>query len=139
VTHSSPATLAALAAAIVVSVACGSQDPTSPSAAARPSTNGVLTIVSPRDGEMIRGGEVDLVVKLVGAKLSDMTTTDLVPDEGHLHVTLDDRLISMTSGLEETIPDVASGQHLLKVEFVANDHIPFEPRVIAQVAFEMKP
>jgi hypothetical protein len=139
VTHSPPPKLAALAAAIVVSVGCGSPDPTSTSAAARPSTNGVLTIVSPRDGEIIRGGEVDLVVKLEGAKLSDMTTTDLVPDEGHLHVTLDDRLISMTSGLDETIPDVAPGQHLLKVEFVANDHIPFEPRVIAQVAFEMKP
>jgi hypothetical protein len=26
----------------------------------------------------------------------------------------------------------------LRVEFVASDHLPFDPRVIAQVAFEMK-
>jgi hypothetical protein len=51
-------------------------------------------------------------------------------------VILDDQLISMTSGFEQTIPDVAPGQHLLKVEFVASDHAPFDPRVIAAVSFE---
>ncbi len=85
---------------------------------------------------MIEGSTVELKVDLEGATLVPATTADIVPDEGHLHVILDDRLISMTSGLEQTIPDVAPGQHLLKVEFVASDHAPFDPRVIAAVSFE---
>ena len=28
--------------------------------------------------------------------------------------------------------------HILKVEFVANDHAPFDPRVIAEASFEVK-
>ena len=33
---------------------------------------------------------------------------------------------------------VQPGLHVLRVEFVASDHLPFDPRVIAQVAFEVK-
>ena len=50
---------------------------------------------------------------------------------------LDDQLISMTSHLESVLPDLAPGMHLLKIEFVANDHAPFDPRVIAAVSFEV--
>jgi hypothetical protein len=104
----------------------------------RPSTDGVLTIESPEDGKIYQPDGVTLVVDLRGAHLSTTTSTDNVPDEGHLHVILDDQLISMTSGLQQTLPDLAPGQHLLKVEFVANDHAPFDPRVVAAVAFEVK-
>jgi hypothetical protein len=104
-------------------------------ASERPSTDATLRIVSPTDGEVVEG-DVELEVELDGAKLVAETSTDLRPDEGHLHVLLDDQLISMTEGLEQTITDVAPGDHLLKVEFVANDHAPFDPRVIAAVAFE---
>ena len=69
--------------------------------------------------------------------IATSASTELVPDEGHLHVVLDDQLISMTSDLESVIPDVAPGMHLLKIEFVANDHAPFDPRVIAAVSFEV--
>ncbi len=57
----------------------------------------------------MHGSNVDLRVKLQDAKLVPATTTHIVPDEGHLHVILDDTLISMTQGLEQTIPDVAPG------------------------------
>jgi hypothetical protein len=33
---------------------------------------------------------------------------------------------------------VAPGQHTLRVEFVASDHLPFDPRVISEVVFEVK-
>jgi hypothetical protein len=31
------------------------------------------------------------------------------------------------------------GQHVVQVEFVAADHAPFEPRVLAQAAFDVTP
>jgi hypothetical protein len=44
----------------------------------------------------------------------------------------------MTSGLEQTLPDLAPGTHVLRVEFVASDHAPFDPRVVTQAVFEVK-
>ena len=105
----------------------------------RPSSTAELSIVSPAVGEVVHGSTVDLRVKLQGAKLVPATTTDIVPDEGHLHVILDDKLISMTEGLEQSIPDVPPGEHRITVEFVASDHAPFDPRVVTVVAFEVRP
>jgi hypothetical protein len=110
-----------------------------PSLVARPSSTAELSILAPRDGQVLHADAVDLRIRLRGAEVVAATSTDLRPDEGHLHVILDDELISMTSGLEQEIPDVAPGQHLLKVEFVANDHSPFDPRVITAVAFTVTP
>jgi Family of unknown function (DUF6130) len=130
---------ASILVVVLVTASCGSSESTTASSlTARPSSTAVLSITSPKDGETIHGSTVDLVVKLTGAKLVAATTTDLKPDEGHLHVTLDDQLLTMTSGTSYLIPDVAPGQHLLKVEFVANDHAPFDPRVIAAVSFTVK-
>jgi len=105
----------------------------------RPSSTAELSIVSPAVGDVVHGSTVDLRVKLQGAKLVPATTTDIVPDEGHLHVILDDKLISMTEGLEQSIPDVPPGDHRITVEFVASDHAPFDPRVVTVVAFEVAP
>jgi hypothetical protein len=104
---------------------------------ARPSSPARLTIVSPENGEVVRGSTVELRVDLRDARIVPQTTTDIAPDEGHLHVLLDDALISMTEGLDQTIPDVAPGLHRLTVEFVAADHAPFDPRVVEVVAFEV--
>jgi ABC-type glycerol-3-phosphate transport system substrate-binding protein len=105
----------------------------------RPSSTAKLSIVAPKVGQVVHGSNVDLRVKLQDAKLVPATTTHIVPDEGHLHVILDDTLISMTEGLEQTIPDVAPGEHRIMVEFVASDHAPFDPRVVSVVAFEVQP
>jgi hypothetical protein len=103
----------------------------------RPSSPARLTIVSPENGEVVRGSTVELRLDLQDARIVPQTTTDIAPDEGHLHVLLDDELISMTEGLEQTIPDVPPGLHRLTVEFVAADHAPFDPRVVEVVAFEV--
>src|SRR5262245_7362 len=105
----------------------------------RPSSTAKLSIVEPEVDQVVHGSSVDLKVRLRGAKLVPATTTDIVPDEGHLHVLLDDQLISMTEGVEQTIPDVTPGPHRIQVEFVASDHAPFDPRVVAVVQFEVKP
>ena len=105
----------------------------------RPSSPAKLSITDPKVGQVINGSTVDLRVRLKDAKLVPTTTTDIVPDEGHLHVILDDRLISMTEGLEQTIRDVTPGPHRIQVEFVASDHAPFDPRVVAVAPFEVEP
>lgn len=107
-------------------------------AADRPASTAKLAIVSPKNGQVIHGTTLQLKVSLEDAKVVPATTTDIVPDEGHLHVILDERLVTMTGSLEQLIANLTPGQHLLKVEFVASDHAPFDPRVIAAVAFEVK-
>ena len=67
-----------------------------------------------------------------------MTSQDISPTEGHLHVSVDDKLISMTSGLTQTLPDLAPGRHTIRVEFVAADHRPFDPRVVTEAFFEVR-
>jgi hypothetical protein len=112
--------------------------PGDPSSAARPSSSAVLAIDSPRDGEVFATSTIPLAISLRKARIVAAASTDLRPDEGHLHVVLDDRLVSMTSGLRENIRRVEPGTHLLRVEFVASDHAPFAPRVIADVTFRVK-
>jgi hypothetical protein len=138
--------LALIVATAFVLAACGSSDDggsgatgATASSSDRPNSTAKLAIVLPKVGEVVHGSNVDLRVKLQDAKLVPATTTHIVPDEGHLHVILDDTLISMTQGLEQTIPDVAPGEHRIMVEFVASDHAPFDPRVVSVVAFEVKP
>jgi hypothetical protein len=134
--------LLALAAATLVACGGGGDGSGSPSSTlspiARPSSTAELAVVSPENGEIVHGSTVALRVDLEGAKIVPQTTTDIAPDEGHLHVLLDDTLISMTGKTRQRIRDVAAGSHRLMVEFVASDHAPFDPRVVAVVAFEVR-
>jgi hypothetical protein len=104
----------------------------------RPTTRARIEIVSPRDGEIVRSDEVHLDVRIAGGKLVPFTSKTLVPNEGHLHVWLDGRLVSMLAGSTSTIP-VQPGRHTLQVEFVAVDHGPFSPRVRRTVTFDADP
>lgn len=130
----------------LVLAACGGSTPgaddrtgaTGPPAE-RPSSTATLAIVSPRNGAVVTGTSVDLRVRLEGAKIVAQTTQRIEPDEGHLHVVLDGALISMTEGTEQTIPDLTTGLHRIQVEFVASDHVPFDPRVVSVVSFEVPP
>lgn len=142
-----PVVIGAIVAAVAVAPACGgggspeATGPTGPTlspAAERPASTARLRILSPKNGE-VTSSTVDLRVSLKGAIIVPQASTDLKPDEGHLHVYLDEQLISMTEGLRQSIPNVPTGQHLLKVEFVASDHAPFDPRVITAVSFEAAP
>ncbi|MDH5334198.1 MAG: DUF4399 domain-containing protein [Thermoleophilia bacterium] len=92
----------------------------------------------PVNGERIDGDTALLEVDLKGGTVVEQTSTELQPDEGHLHVMLDGQLVSMTSGTSQELGDLPPGAHLLQVEFVANDHAPFDPRVLAASTFEVK-
>ncbi len=112
--------------------------PTPTVSADRPASPAKLTVISPKNGQVVQGTTVEMKVLLKDAKLVPATSSTIVPDEGHLHVILDDQLISMTGDTSQLLSNLTPGQHLLKVEFVASDHAPFDPRVIAAVAFEVQ-
>lgn len=112
----------------------GSSTPAAP----RPSTSAVLAIVSPTNGQVVSGGDVRVKLSLRGARIVPATTTHIRPDQGHIHLFLDNQIVSMNFGLSQDIPNVKPGSHVLRAEFVASDHLPFEPRDFTAVTFEVK-
>src|SRR5262245_17722976 len=137
------ATLVASVALAVLGTACGgsgSGGPSpSPMPSARPSSTATISFISPTDGQVVTGSSIPVKIELTGGRIVPQTSTDIRPDEGHIHLYLDDQLVSMNYGLTATLKDVAPGTHLLRAEFVAADHVPFDPRDFTQVAFEVKP
>jgi hypothetical protein len=128
-----------------VAVACTSNpspSPTPPTSAPtgpRPASTAKISFESPTNGETVTGGDVKVRIKLLDATIVKQTSTNIQPDQGHIHLFLDSQLVSMNYGLTATLPNVPAGQHFLRAEFVAADHFPFDPRDFAQVAFEVTP
>jgi hypothetical protein len=104
----------------------------------RPSSAAAVEIVRPANGERVAADAATLEIELKGASLTDATTQDISPTEGHLHVSVDGQLVSMTSGFTQLLPVLDRGRHTVRVEFVAADHLPFDPRVVTQGFFEVR-
>jgi hypothetical protein len=104
----------------------------------RPASSADVSFAEPTSAEQVRGDELDVVLNLTGGRIVDAASTNLAPDTGHIHLSLDGTLVSMTFGLVQAIDlrGVPAGRHLLEAEYVAADHGPFDPRVIAKVEFE---
>ena len=84
------------------------------------------------------GPTVHVVMTLQNAHMAATTSTDLRPDEGHVHLYVDNALVTMNYGLEQDLP-VSPGHYVLEAEFVASDHAPFSPRVRSDaVVFTVK-
>jgi hypothetical protein len=107
--------------------------------ATRPSSPAILKILSPTNGEVVKGSDVKIEVSLTGARIVPATTTHITRDRGHLHVYLDNQLVGMNFATSDDVKGVAPGMHVLRVEFVASDHRPFDPRVFTAVTFQVKP
>jgi len=101
----------------------------------RPKSTAALAIVSPSPGERISGTTLHVRIQLTGGTIVSQTSADLNPDRGHIHLSVDGRVVSMAYGVEQDIP-VTPGTHLLTAEFVATDHFPFNPRVLKTVTFD---
>jgi len=136
-----PRRLAAVAAVLaLVLAACGSGGATaSPGVASespagsvdlssRPSSPATVTITQPVSGSTVTGSTVHVVIDLQNATITSATTTSISPTEGHIHLYVDNVLVSMNYSLEQDLP-VHTGTYVLKAEFVAADHAPFNPRV----------
>jgi hypothetical protein len=103
----------------------------------RPASTATLSIVSPADGATVTGDDLEVIMQLPGGTIVTTTSTKLTPDTGHVHLSLDGRVVSMTYGLVQVVSvrSLAPGEHTLQAEFVAADHGPFQPRVTASVTF----
>lgn len=102
----------------------------SPSGAAgpRPSSPAVVRIVQPAANATVTGTSLRVVLTLEHARIVSQTSTNIRPDEGHVHLYVNGVLVSMNYGLTQEIA-VHPGTWVLKAEFVAADHAPFSPRV----------
>jgi len=114
-----------------------------PTVTTRPSSTATLAILSPTPGQVFHGtiadpAKIDVQIRLTGARIVTTTSTHLRSDEGHIHITIDGALVSMTYGLDQVVESVP-GNHVMTVEFVALDHGPFDPRVLAHVPFVVEP
>jgi hypothetical protein len=117
----------------------GSPSPTpTPTTSPRPSSPAKLTILSPSNGEVFHASAVPVRIRLQGAKIVKPVTTNITPTKGHVHLLVDNKIVSMNYQLNDVLHGVKPGTHVLQVEFVASDHLPFDPRVIQAVTFEVK-
>ncbi len=130
--------LAALVVAVVaVATGCGGSS-TKSGSATRPQTAARLEIVGPTPNQTT-GTDVQLQLNLTGAQVVQTTTGPLRPDEGHIHVSLDGRLVAMNYGTTQDLNGLTPGPHTVQAEFVATDHAPFANRVVAAVVFTVDP
>ena len=120
---------------IVALGACGS----SGVQGGRPTTQATLQIVSPTPNE-VTGTTVNLTMRLTGATVVPPAQVGgkIVPTQGHIHVSLDGKLISMAYGTTQVVPNLTPGPHTLQAAFVASDHQPFANSVVAAVIFTVK-
>jgi hypothetical protein len=135
-----------LAATSVALLLAACSQPATPTAAPtpadslgpRPASPASVEILQPTANSTVTGTTVHIVLKLTGATIVQQTTTAIKPDEGHVHLYVNNILVSMNYGLEQDIP-VQPGTIVLKAEFVAADHAPFNPRVWSpEVIFTVK-
>jgi hypothetical protein len=132
---------------VVLCAACSGSGSPSPSTVesappvpqgSRLSSTATIAMVSPTPGQTVTGGVVHVTIKLTGGQIVDTTTTNVKPDEGHIHLYVDNNLVSMNYSLTQDLP-LKPGNYVMRAEFVAADHAPFDPRVVTpDVVFTVK-
>src|SRR5579883_3530071 len=93
-----------------------------------------IKLVSPANGQSV-SGPLDVRVQITGLKL-DGTKIGTPPQAGvgHWHVYVDDKYAGLSVSDVVTIPndalpEIAAGQHEIKVQLHNNDHTPIQPDV----------
>ncbi len=109
----------------------------------RPTSTARLRILSPQPGTTYAPASVPVKVELIGGTVLLQSSAEVTSDTGHIHLELDGQTISLLAGTEADVSAVIGrpldpGSHLLKVEFAAADHLPFDPRVIVAVPFSVQ-
>jgi len=121
---------------LLVSPGCGGsgEDTAGASSGDRPVTPARLQIVAPAPGE-VTGTQVPVELTLTGAREVTRTDGPITPDEGHVHIAVDGRVVAMSYVASHTLSGLSPGPHSVQVEFVAVDHQRFANRVVAAVLF----
>jgi hypothetical protein len=116
--------------------ACGSSGS---STKARPTTSAQMRIESPSPNQ-VTGPNVTVSIAITGARVVPAANTKgpLRGDEGHIHLSVDGKLVVMGYTTTQDLPGLTPGTHTLQAEFVAIDHQPFANRLIVPVIFQVK-
>ena len=103
----------------------------------RPSSTATLLITAPSEGQRVSTATLDVATRVSGATIVEGSATEVTPDTGHVHIYVDDQLMSMAYAPEQEIAIdwLGPGRHVVRVEFVAADHAPFDPPIEASVTF----
>lgn len=119
----------------------GNSPTPSPTSTPRPRSTASIAIAAPPANSVVKTTMLHVSFTLSGGRIVNVTTKDITPDTGHIHLSIDGRLISMNYQLQEDVSmqPFAPGPHSLQGEFVAADHLPFSPRVIARTIIEYQP
>ena len=138
--------LLGLAVALVVAAAVLPQrlvrTTTPASVGSRPSSSVTIRIVQPPDAQHVDADQVTVQIDVVGGTLTTQTTAaSISADTGHLHLLVDGAIVSMSGDTQQVIDvrNLAAGTHTLTAEFVATDHLPFDPPVTASITFVKDP
>jgi hypothetical protein len=125
-----------LLAAVVTGGACSSKSSTACSGG-NVNTPAKLTIDSPGPNE-VTPPDFSLKMHVDGATVVAQTTGKIVPNRGHIHVSVDGKLVSMAYGTSQDLHGLSAGTHAIQAEFVNICHQPFKNRVVASVLFMVK-
>ena len=111
--------------------------PTAVATGPRPASSASIAFAEPAPGQIVTGEELGVRVGVDDGTIVEASSTNVTPDTGHLHLFLDGELLSMTSSEDQRIDvgELTPGEHRLRAEFVAADHAPFDPPVVAAVTF----
>jgi hypothetical protein len=131
----SAAVLPVILAGALAFTACGGAK--TAASGKRPSTTARLQIVQPAASATVPS-PVHVVLNVTGGTIAPPTETKLAANRGHIHLSVDKKLVSMNYSTEQDLPGLAPGLHTLEAEFVAADHAPFSNRVIAAVIFRVQ-
>lgn len=128
---------AMLVVVALLCVACGGSS--AGKAASRPTTSAKLLILNPTPNE-VTGPDVTLQFEVIGGTVlpSAQITGPLRGDEGHIHVSVDGKLVQMAYSTQAQLTGLAPGPHTLSAEWVARDHLPFANRVQAAALFTVQ-
>lgn len=120
-----------------LALTAGSWAPKTKPSKNRPVTTARLAITAPTPNE-VTGPDVPLRLDLIGGTIVPQSSSRLSPTEGHVHLYVDGKLVSMTYGLTDDLKGLAPGPHTLRAEFVAADHAPFKNPVVAAVLIQVQ-
>ena len=83
----------------------------SPQPPIKPAEGASVKILSPKQGQTVKGDQVPLQFKLVKGKRGH-----------HVHAYVDNELMGMFEGEKGTLTGIQPGTHILKLRVVAEDH-----------------
>jgi hypothetical protein len=101
----------------------------------RPSTPVKIRLIAPANREVVHGTTLVVKVSITGGVVTTVTTSDITPSKGHVHLYLNNQLIYMSYTLSQPITVKPGLEYSMYAEFVAQDHFPFAPRDVTPTVF----